>query len=57
MEVADAKRLLEEENKARIEGCSKELQELLKEHRCELDAQMVLSPGKAPSLVLRVVAL
>lgn len=57
MEVADAKRLLEEENKARIEECSKELQELLKEHSCELDAQMVLSPGKAPSLVLRVVAL
>ena len=43
-DLAEAKKLLEEEKKARVERCQKKIQAVLSEENCALEATMIVSP-------------
>jgi len=51
----EAKRILQEENKAKIQACSKEVQEVLDKHGCMLTAGMLISAqGNRPLIEINV---
>lgn len=49
-----AKALLEEEKKKRVDACKKELEEVTKKHNCTLDVAIVVSQsGNTPIINVR----
>ena len=51
-----AKIAIENDRKARIEACAKELDEVCKKHKCVIEPSMIIKGGQHPQLQINVLS-